>query len=215
MLITSRDSLKNLFEKNSKNIFIQETRKNHLLKIANSIAKEYKENGMVNLVYICIHNSRRSQFAQIWSFFAADYFELNIHSFSGGIEVTSLNRTTIKTLQKAGFLFQLIDFSHQNPKYEISFEGAKQPLIGFSKLYNNPTHPESFIAITNCSDTEKYCLNFPFEVSSFHLPFEDPKRADGTLRQEDVYKEISLQIAGEIFVIFNEVKQQISSTYLL
>ncbi len=209
MLKTSDVSIKNFFEKATKKILIPENRNQYLLKIAETIAKEYAKNEVINLQFICSHNSRRSQFAQVWSFFAAHYFELNINAFSGGNEISCFNRTTIKTLQKAGFYFQLSDFSHQNPKYEITFDGAKKQLIGFSKLVDDASNPKKCIAITTCSEVDKNCPYFPNATYLFYLPFEDPKRADGTLRQEEIYMEINKQIAGEIFVIFNEVNKLI------
>ncbi|WP_445749020.1 hypothetical protein [Polaribacter sp.] len=208
MLKTSSISTKNFFEKASKKILITEDRKNYLLKIAETIASIYAKNEVVNLTFICTHNSRRSQIAQVWAFFAATYFKLNIHSYSGGIEVTSFNRSTIKTLQKAEFLFQLSDFSHQNPKYEISFEGTKKSIIGFSKLIEHPENPLNFIAISTCPNAEANCAYIGAKYV-FKLPFEDPKRSDGTLLQEESYMEINKQIAGEIYFIFNEVKQKL------
>ena len=162
---------------------------------------------MVNLNFICINNSRRSQLAQVLSFFAAHYFNLNIRSFSGGTEIGCFNRSTIKTLQKVGFSFQLNNFSHQNPTYQISFEGNKETLMVFSKLFDDTGNPNSFIGIMTCAVSDE---NIPFITSAnqlFQLPFEDPKRADGTLRQEEVYLATNRRIAGEIFIIFNEVKQ--------
>lgn len=209
MLKTSSISTKNFFEKATKKVLVTENRKNYLLKIAETIAKEYTKNGVANLHYICTHNSRRSQLANVWSFFAAHHYKLNIVSTSGGNEVTCFNRSTIKTLQKAGFYFQLSDFSHQNPKYEISFDGSKKILVGYSKLIDDASNPNPFIAITTCSEADKNCPYIPEASFRFHLPFEDPKRADGTLRQEEIYLEISKQIAGEIGIIFSEVKNQL------
>jgi arsenate reductase len=209
MLKTLSISTKNFFEKASKKVLIAEDRKNHLLKIAETIAKEYAKKEVVNLTFICSHNSRRSQLAQVWGFFAASYFKLNIHSFSGGIEVTSFNRSSIKTLQKAGFYFQLSDFSHQNPKYEISFDGTKRYIIGYSKLIEHPENPSNFIAITTCSNVDANCAYIGANYC-FQLPIEDPKHSDGTLLQEERYMEINRQIAGEIGIIFSEVKKQLS-----
>ena len=207
MLRTSSISTKNFFEKAKKKILISENRYKYLIKIAETIAKKYRKNELVNLNFICINNSRRSQLAQVWSFFAAHYFNLNIRSFSGGTEIGCFNRSSIKTLQKVGFSFQLNNFSHQNPTYQISFEGNKETLTVFSKLFDDTRNPNSFIGIMTCAVSDE---NIPFITSAnqlFQLPFEDPKRADGTLRQEEVYLATNRRIAGEIFIIFNEVKQ--------
>jgi len=210
MLRTSPISTKNFFEKAKNKILVSENRHQYLLKIAETIAKEYAKNELVNLNFICNDNSRRSQLAQIWSFYAANYFQLNIHSFSGGVEIGCFNRSTIKTLQKVGFSFQLNNFSHQNPTYEISFEGTKKHLTVFSKMFDDAENPESFITIITCNVSD---INIPIINAAnhiFHLPFEDPKRADGTLRKDEMYLQISRKIAGEIFIIFNEVKHQLS-----
>lgn len=210
MLKTSNTSTKNFFETSYKKISISEDRTKLLLKIAETIAKEYAINESVNLNFICTHNSRRSQLAQVWSFYAAHYFNLNINAFSGGTEVTAFYRKTVKTLQRVGFLFQLSDFSHQNPKYQISFDGAKKTILGFSKLYSNPINKEPYMAITTCNDADKNCPFIPGANYRFALPFADPKHSDGTPDQEKVYLQANAQIASEIYLIFDKVKKLLS-----
>lgn len=207
MLKTSTFSLENFFENAYNKAIISDERKTLLLKISKAIAKEYTENKEVNLNFICTHNSRRSQLGQVWSFYAANYFELNINAFSGGTEVTAFYRNTVKTLQKAGFDFQLENFSHQNPTYQISFNGTKKFILGFSKFYSNPINKEPYMAITTCNNADVNCPFIPSASHRFHLPFVDPKYADGTTAQEKIYLETSKQIAGEIYFIFSEVKK--------
>ena len=119
--------IKDFFETSQQNIVIDTTRKDLLVKIANKITANYN-NGIVNINFICTHNSRRSQLGQVWSFFAADYFNLPINAFSGGTEVTAFHRNTVKTLTEVGCKFDVVEFSHTNPKYNISFDKNK-PLI--------------------------------------------------------------------------------------
>jgi arsenate reductase len=210
MLKTSNFATKNFFELAFKKSNISEEREVVLLKIAESIAKEYSINEVVNLNFICTHNSRRSQLGQVWGFYAAQYFNVNINSFSGGTEVTAFYRNTVKTLQKAGFLFHLVDFSHQNPKYQISFEGAKKTIFGFSKLYDNSENRNPSLAITTCNSADKNCPFIPTATHRFHLPFVDPKHSDGTDKQEETYLKTNKQIAGEIYFIFSQVKKLLS-----
>lgn len=209
MLKTSTISLENFFENARKKASLTEDRKKLLSKIATAIAKEYTENKTVNLNFICTHNSRRSQLGQIWSFFAASYFKLNINAFSGGTEVTAFYKNTVKTLQKVGFKFQLTDFSHQNPTYTISFDGTKNTILGFSKLYSNTINTEPYMAITTCNNADTNCPFIPTASHRFHLPFIDPKHSDGTTEQEETYLQTSIQIAGEVYFIFSEVKKLI------
>ena len=207
---TSNVSAKNFFLNSSKKIVLLEDRKVVLLKIAKAIAFEYSKKEVVNLNFICTHNSRRSQLAQIWSFFAAHYFNLNINAFSGGTEVTAFHRNTVITLQKVGFDFQLENFSHQNPTYLISFEATNKSVLGFSKLYDHPINIEPFMAITTCNNADKNCPFISNASHRFHLPFVDPKASDGTEKQEETYLKTNRQIAAEIYFIFDTVKKLLS-----
>jgi arsenate reductase len=210
MTKTSTISTKNFFE-NSYNISsIAKERELLLDTIAKKIAKEYKKEGTVNLNFICTHNSRRSQFGQVWAFFAAEYFNLNINAFSGGTEVTAFFRNTVKTLQSEGFEFNVEDFSHQNPKYLISFEGTNKSILGFSKLFDNPVNLNPFIAITTCNNADENCPFIPTATHRFHLPFVDPKFSDDTDAQDKTYEKTSQQIAGEIFYLFNKVIESLN-----
>jgi arsenate reductase len=211
MIKTQTTSVKDFFENTSKKITISQERKLVLFKIAETISKIYASDKVVYLNFICTHNSRRSQLAQVWGFYAAHYFNLNIKSFSGGTEVTAFYRNTVKTLQKAGFIFQLEDFSHQNPKYSISFDESKKSLLGFSKLFNYQDNLEPYMAITTCNNADKNCPYIPEASYRFHLPFVDPKFSDGTADYEKEYLKTNMQIAGEIFFIFSSIKKLLSS----
>jgi arsenate reductase len=209
MLKTSTTSAKNFFENAGTTTSISNERGLLLDTIANNIAIEYKKSGTVNLNFICTHNSRRSQFGQVWSFFAANYFHLNINAFSGGTEVTAFFKNTVKTLASEGFDFNLIDFSHQNPKYAISFEETDTTIFGFSKLFDDPQNKNPFIAITTCNNADENCPFIPTATNRFHLPFVDPKFSDGTATQSEVYEKTSQQIAGELFYLFTKVSDSL------
>ena len=210
MLKTANINTKNFFESALSKKDLTQKRSELLIRIAESIAKEYSINEAVNLNFICTHNSRRSQLGQAWSFFAAAYFNLNINAYSGGTEVTAFYRNTVKTLQKVGFLFQVVDFSHQNPKYQISFDGANKTILGFSKLYDDPENKNPYMAITTCDSADENCPFIPSATHRFHLPFVDPKHSDGSDKQEEIYLRTNKQIAGEIYFIFSNVKKIIS-----
>lgn len=207
MLKTSAISLETFFVDAFNKSTIDNDRKILLLKITEAIKKEYLKNKVVNLNFICTHNSRRSQLGQVWGFYAAHYFKLNINAFSGGTEVTSFYRNTVKTLQKAGFEFHLKDFSHINPIYQITLNGTKKSILGYSKFYSDSINLAPFITITTCDKAAKNCPIISTSNYRFHLPFEDPKFADGTPIQEKTYLQTSQQIAAEIYFIFAEVKK--------
>jgi arsenate reductase len=206
---TSIISTENFFKLASKNIKLAEDRKKILLKISETVATEYTVNNVVNLNFICTHNSRRSQLGQVWAFYAANYFNLNIHAFSGGTEVTAFYRNTVKTLQAVGFDFKVVEFSHQNPTYLISFEESTNSILGFSKRFDDETNKNPFIAITTCNNADKNCPFIPTAIERFHLPFEDPKFSDGTPEQSTTYLKTNEQIAAEVFFIFTEIKKML------
>lgn len=189
-----------------KELEIDENRKQLLTKIAHFIVSQLKQNKPVNLNYICTHNSRRSQLSNVWSSYAANYFNLNtIKSFSGGTSVTSFYRNTVKTLQQAGFVFKLSEFSHHNPVYSIEYENCTTPILAFSKLYNDAFNAVPFIAITTCSNADEHCPFISEAIQRFHVPFNDPKSFDNTLYASEKYLEINKQIAGEIHFIFKSI----------
>jgi arsenate reductase len=203
---TSTTSPENFFTLASKKIQLPELRKKILLEISKSMAKEYIKTNVAHVNFICTHNSRRSQLGQVWAYYAAHYFNLNIHAFSGGTEITAFYRNTLKTLQSVGFDFEVTDFSHDNPKYLISFQGSKNSVVGFSKRFDNALNIEPYIAITTCNNADKNCPFIPSALARFHLPFEDPKASDHSPEQEATYLKTSEQIAAEVFFIFTEVK---------
>ena len=107
ILKTSNVSAKNFFLNASKKTSILDDRKSLLLNIAEAIANEYSKNEIVRLNFICTHNSRRSQLGQVWSFYGAHHFNLNIHAFSGGTEVTAFHRNTVKIAADPHDIFAL------------------------------------------------------------------------------------------------------------
>lgn len=211
MITSPKIDTKTFFESAKNNIVITEERNELLLEIADEIVEEYQDRERLNISFICTHNSRRSQMAQVWAFYAIEYFGLNnIFSYSGGTEVTAFHRNTVKCLQKVGFEFNVVDFSHQNPRYLITFKGTTKSILGFSKLYDNEENIYPYIAITTCDSADANCPFIPDAITRFHLPYLDPKVADNTEEMCEKYMQTSRQIAAELFVVFKEVKSRIA-----
>lgn len=210
MLRTESINTEHFFKSALENLTIDENRKQLLKSIAIYIAKQVTANKKVNLNYICTHNSRRSQLTQVWSSYATNYYKFSdINSFSGGTVATAFYRNTVKTLQEVGFTFQIIEFSHQNPVYAINYKNGINPIVGFSKLYDDEYNKKPFIAITTCSNAAENCPFITDAIECFHLPFNDPKTFDNTLYQSEKYLEINQQIAGEIHFIFKNIKNML------
>lgn len=174
--------------------------------IANYIVSELKQQKPVNLNYICSHNSRLSQLLNVWSCYASNYFNLNtVESLSGGTAVTYFHRNTIKTLQQAGFIFKLSEFSHHNPVYIIEYEDCRKPIKVYSKLYNNEFNTAPFIAISTCSNVSENCSFISEASKNFQLTYNNPENFDNTLYTSEKYLETNKKIAGEIHFIFKSI----------
>lgn len=207
MTTIPKNNVKEIFEKALKATKLANNRENLLEKIANKIAKVIKENGTVNLNFICTYNSRRSQLSQVWAYYAMEHYGIyQGNSFSSGVTVSSFHGSTIKALEACGFRFSLEKFSHQNPKYIINFSGAQKEVLGFSKLIENDINETPFIAITTCDEAERKCSANLDGLEHFHLPYIDPKTSDGQPNEKETYLQTSLLIAGEMGYLFAKVK---------
>ena len=130
---------------------ISDKRKENLEKIAEFVKEKYKKGAIVNLTFICTHNSRRSQFGQVWAKVAAGYYGFDlekIQTYSGGTEATACNPRTILALQRAGLKIEKINeisapiIVANNPRYEVRFAEKAQPFFLFSKKYNDEQNPQ-------------------------------------------------------------------------
>ena len=206
MINTNPKMVKDFFERSQQNIVIDNTRKDLLTKIAKKITANYT-NGSININFICTHNSRRSQLGQVWSFFAANYFNVPINAFSGGTEETAFHRNTVKTLTEVGFKFKIEEYSHTNPTYRIYFCDDKPSLLGFSKLYDHTENKTPYFVLTTCNNADENCPFIPEAIERFHVPYIDPKHADDTDYQDETYLKTSEIIAAEMYYLFYEVKK--------
>lgn len=205
MLKAKALNTKSFFERGSKAL-IEKDRKVLLSNIAQEIANLIEENGEVNINFICTHNSRRSQISQTWGFYAAHYFDLPIAAYSGGTETTAFHRNSVKALKEVGFGFNVVEFSHQNPVYEVTDPGLEKKFIAFSKTFDDPANASPFVAVTTCNHADENCPFIPEATRRFHLPFVDPKHADGTPEQDQAYRRANRTIANELYFLFAEVK---------
>jgi arsenate reductase len=158
---------------------------------------------MINLTFICTHNSRRSHICQTWAQTAAEYFGIkNIYCFSGGTETTALNPRVVRAMRQAGFIITQNDAS-DNPLFLVKYSDEKEPLKCFSKVYNDPFNPQKdYAAIMTCSDADENCPVVFGADARFPIRYEDPKVFDGTPEEEKMYAERCRQIATEMLSVF-------------
>lgn len=185
------------------------SRKARLDSMAEAIARRRAGGKTVYLIFICTHNSRRSQMAQCWAAAVTAYFGLDVEAYSGGTEVTAFHPNAVSALQKAGFEIEREDpEAVENPVYAVSFADQAGPKRSFSKLYSDPVNPDhDFIAVMTCSEAEEACPFIPGADVRVSLPFEDPKRFDGSPEAPMRYEECSLRIARDLFYVFDKINR--------
>ena len=188
---------------------IPEDRQRELKKVASFIRSKTGAGETAQVTFICTHNSRRSQLAQIWAQTAAAYFGVaNFKAFSGGVEVTACNERTIAALKRAGFSITKVT-EEKNPPYLVKYSEKADPVRSYSKLYDAEGNPkENFVAVMTCDHAD---MNCPVVIgSSLRVPlhYVDPKTSDGTPQEAATYDERSRQIANEMFYMMSLVAKK-------
>ena len=184
---------------------IDQSRHQVLHQVIHYVQQKVDSNQPIQLNFICTHNSRRSQLSQIWAKTAAVYYQIPLESFSGGVEVTAFNERAVESCKRLGFEVE-IKLVGENPHYQISFDVGNTTTL-FSKVYDDPINPQSgFAAVMTCSDADENCPFIPGAEARIPLRYEDPKAFDGTSIEGEKYDERSIQIASEMFYIFEKIK---------
>lgn len=198
----------NSFIDNLKEVKVSNERKAILQPLADYVKEKATKNEDIRLNFICTHNSRRSHLSQVWAQTMAAYFNIkNVTCYSGGTEATALFPMVAKTLSNTGFKIAKLAGT-DNPVYSIKYAANAQPIIGFSKKYDDSFNPESqFAAIMTCSQADGGCPFIAGAEKRVPITFEDPKVFDGTPQQAEKYQERSLQIASEMFYLFSNIKK--------
>ena len=110
------------------------------------------------VLFICIHNSARSQMAEAWlNHFCGDKFEAE----SAGLSPGTLNPLVVKVMQEVG-----IDISHKKTQ-------AAADLVKAGKIYA--------YVVTVCDESSaEQCPIFPGDAKQLHWGFPDPSVLAGT-----------------------------------
>jgi len=184
---------------------IPSSRKKELEEVAAYIKNKVANGESVNLTFICTHNSRRSQFGQIWATVAAAFYGIkNIQTFSGGTEETAFNKRAVEAIKRIGF--KVDGTVGTNPRYSVRFSDEAGALDCYSKTFDNVANPQKgFAAIMTCSDADKNCPILLGAEFRTNLTYQDPKISDRTELETVTYDERCRQIATEMLYLFSKV----------
>lgn len=183
---------------------IPDDRKNLLQVLIDYIQEKKIAKAEINLNFICTHNSRRSQFAQVWATVAAHAFGVEVTCLSGGVEVTAFNERAVESLRRFGFLIQ--SEGGENPIYSLEYALNSGSLKMFSKLFDDEVNlKEKFAAVMTCDHADENCPVIPGTEQRISVNYNDPKEFDDTSNEAQMYDERSSQIASEMFYVFSKI----------
>lgn len=187
---------------------ISDERKQVLQVLIDYIQSKLDQGQDVNLNFICTHNSRRSQFSQIWAQTAADFHGIPANCYSGGVEVTAFNERAVNSLKRNGFRISSKE-NGSNPVYFLFYSDDSEPIVAFSKVYDDPINKASqFAAVMTCDHADENCPFIPGTEQRIPVRYEDPKAFDETELETEKYDERSLQIASEMWVVFSAIQKK-------
>jgi protein-tyrosine phosphatase/arsenate reductase len=174
-------------------------------RLAGFIAERAASGRSSRLTFICTHNSRRSQMAEIWARTAAAHFGVPaVETYSGGTEATAFDPRAVAAMRRAGFRIDVSD-GGDNPVYRVRFADGGEPMECFSKVYHQAPNPSrDFCAVMTCAAADEAC---PFVVGAaerISLPYADPGIFDGSDREAAAYDERCRQIAREMLAVFSK-----------
>ena len=110
------------------------------------------------VLFICVHNSARSQMAEAWlNYTCGDFFEAQ----SAGLEPGTINPLVVQAMREVD-----IDISKKRTQavFDVFKSGQFLPYV-----------------ITVCSEAEaKGCPIFPGVTTRLHWPFRDPSQLTGS-----------------------------------
>lgn len=126
------------------------------------------------VLFICTHNSARSQMAEGWlRFLAGDHYEAH----SAGTEATQVRPLAIRAMREVG-----IDISGHESK----------------TLERYLPEPWDYV-ITVCDQANEACPLFPGGRKRLHWSLPDPSKAEGGEEQQlEVYREVRDSIRRRI-----------------
>ena len=171
------------------------------------------------LLFLCTHNSRRSQLAQVWYAVAAAFYGLGdrVETYSAGTVATSLPPTIVHVLREFGFQVTPDERSDEQA-YRVRYSERVEPLRLYSKrladvLPDDNEFRSRRCIVAVCSDADQQCPLGGKCKCRIALPYDDPKLADGRDDEAQTYFDRSRQIALEAFFVLHAVANEVSNNH--
>ena len=186
---------------------ISPSRREILDTLTNAVRTHLQKHQHAKLIFVCTHNSRRSQLGQLWfKVIAAHYGIDHIYTYSGGTESTAFNHRMVHAVKEAGFDVTL-QSEGENPEYLFKLDGTDSGDLLFSKVYHHEYNPQTdFIAVMVCSEADEGCPFVAGATARISLPYKDPKAFDNTPDEAKAYSDKVLEIGRELIYTVKQLK---------
>ncbi|MCU0444700.1 MAG: protein-tyrosine-phosphatase [Microscillaceae bacterium] len=186
---------------------ISAERKESLQELVDYLRQKLDNQALIKITVICTHNSRRSHLGQVWLKTAALYYGVaNVETYSGGTDATAFNPRAVKALENVGFLIEKED-NGTNPIYWLNLDNQSVKQKMFSKKYDDSFNPQKeFCALMVCTDADEACPMVRGAEKRISMPYEDPKKFDGTDLESAKYAERCREIARDMFWVMAQLK---------
>ena len=146
------------------------------------------------IVFLCTHNSRRSQYCEIWAKYFSSVYKNKIKFLSAGAVKTKVHKQIYKSFERVGVKVD------ENSSINIE----DMTILPFSKTLTEVKEKE-FMSIMTCAESEKSCPVDPRSLINLQLFYDDPKRYDNTPEEDEEYDKTSFMIASQINFILKNI----------
>ncbi len=182
---------------------ISSDRKIILNNIARKIITTMYGDGQCHLLFVCTHNSRRSQAAQLLFNHFIQNCHFDIEAYSAGTEATCFNQSMIKAANHFDFPLSTQE-NTLNPVYTLSLEEITNSNTYFSKIVEHKINPvQNTIAVMVCNDADRNCPIITSAKYRIPLPYKDPKASDGTTDEQATYQATFIEIGAEMYYLID------------
>ena len=147
-----------------------------------------------NIVFICTHNSRRSQYCEVWGNVFSILYNEKLTLYSAGTVSTNVYPEVINSFSRAG-----LETKSNNT---IVFNNT--PIKLDSKTLDE-IGAKKFISLITCSDAEKSCPIDKRSIKNIQFFHRDPKAFDDTPQEIEAYDSICFIIAKQLNYIIKRI----------
>jgi protein-tyrosine-phosphatase len=155
--------------------------------------------GPIQLLFVCTHNSRRSQLSEA---LAAHRWQGDprITVRSCGTEQTSCHPSTARALEDLGW--DVRDLG--NGKFQVQRDQTMRSL--WSKTLDEVPRDLPIVAMMTCAEADEVCPAIVGAVARIPWRYPDPKTADGTPQSRATYRTVAEAISRDLDALYHELK---------